>query len=286
MTRIAIVTDIHHGLDNLAKKGSASLALMAEFARFVADSKPDLVLDLGDRITDSDHDTDLVLEREVAEAFAAIEAPILHINGNHDRDFLSVAENEAILGQPLGHRVIDAGDWRVVLWRADTKLHRPGGFRLAEPDLIWLEQVVRQADRPLLIASHVPLSGHDMTGNYWFERNQHVSRYPGSDRIRAVLARATVPVACVAGHVHWNSLTMLDAIPHFTLQSLVEISTTAPQPAGAWGLMQLDRKIDWEVFGLDPFAVRLDAARTVQRPLPCLPVFRDLALPVPLTVGG
>ncbi|MFC3124918.1 metallophosphoesterase family protein [Pseudoroseomonas globiformis] len=273
MTRIAIVTDIHHGEDSFAKKGSAALHLMAEFARFVADAKPDLVLDLGDRISDRDHGTDLALEREVAEAFATIEAPILHINGNHDRDHLSVAENEAILGQPLGHRVIEAGAWKVAMWRADTCLLRPQGFLLQEADLMWLDQVVREADRPLLIASHVPLSGHDMTGNYWFERNPAISRYPGTERIRAVLARARVPVACVAGHVHWNSLTMVDSIPHFTLQSLVEVSTTTPDPAAAWGLMQLDTRIDWEVFGLDPFAARLDAARTARRPMPCLPVF-------------
>ena len=35
--RIAIITDIHHGKDAEAKKGGSALALMAEFARFVAD---------------------------------------------------------------------------------------------------------------------------------------------------------------------------------------------------------------------------------------------------------
>lgn len=276
MPRIAIISDIHHGADNFAKKGTAALGLMAEFARFVAAEKPDLVLDLGDRISDRHHDHDIALEREVANAFAAIDVPILHINGNHDRDFLSVAENEEILGQPLDHRVIDLGDWQVALWRADSRIRRPGGFVLNEPDLLWLEQTMREATRPTLIASHVPLSGQDMTGNYWFERNPQVSRYPGTERIRAALARARVPLVCVAGHVHWNTLTMVDAIPHLTLQSLVEMSTTSPHPAGAWGLMQLDSAIDWRVFGLDPFALRLDAAATARRPLPCLPPFSEL----------
>ena len=75
--------------EHLAKKGSAGRSpLMAEFARFVAEARPDIVLDLGDRISDSDRDTDLRLEREVADAFAAIEAPGFHICGNHDRDLL------------------------------------------------------------------------------------------------------------------------------------------------------------------------------------------------------
>jgi len=281
MPRIAIVTDIHHGADHYAKKGTAALGLMAEFARFVADAAPDLVLDLGDRISDRDAEHDRRLEQEVAEAFAGIEAPVFHLCGNHDLDYLTVAENEALLGQKLGHQTVDVGDWRIVLWRADSRIHRPGGFVLQESDLAWLDEVVHNADRPLLVTSHVPLSGHDQTGNYWFEQSPEKSRYPGTERLRTVLSRARVPMACIAGHVHWNTLTVVDAIPHVTLQSLVELSSTSPQPAAAWGLLELGEEIDWRVFGLDPFAVRLNAARTARRPLPSLaPSPRRVAAPV------
>ncbi len=278
MPRIAIVTDIHHGADHLAKRGSAALPLLEQFVRFVADTKPDLVLDLGDRISDRDRDHDLALMRQVADAFAPIAAPVLHLCGNHDRDFLSVDDNERVMGQALGHQCLDIGGWRVVAWRADSRIRRPGGFHLDEADLVWLEHTVRSADRPLLIASHVPLSGHDQTGNYWFERNPTRSRYPDTARLRAVLARARVPMLCVAGHVHWNTLTMVDSIPHLTLQSLVELSSTSPQPAGAWGLLELADTIDWRVLGLDPFAVRLDATATARRPLPCLAPFEERVL--------
>jgi glyoxylase-like metal-dependent hydrolase (beta-lactamase superfamily II) len=47
--RLALVADIHHGTDHFTKKGSTALGLMQEFARFVADAKPDAVIDLGDR---------------------------------------------------------------------------------------------------------------------------------------------------------------------------------------------------------------------------------------------
>jgi hypothetical protein len=67
------------------------------------------------------------LEREVAEAFRAIEAPLHHLCGNHDRDFQSVADNETVLGQSLGNITLDIGGWRVVLWRADSRIRRPRG---------------------------------------------------------------------------------------------------------------------------------------------------------------
>src|SRR4051794_37865915 len=64
--RIAIIADIHHGADHFTKKGTAAMPLLAEFNRFVADAEPALVVELGDRISDSNRESDLVLEREVA----------------------------------------------------------------------------------------------------------------------------------------------------------------------------------------------------------------------------
>lgn len=263
--RLAFVADIHHGANSFTKVGTAALSLMEEFRRFVADARPDAVIDLGDRISDVDHATDLGLEREVAEAFAPIAAPRFHLCGNHDRDHLSVAENEDILGQPLGHRTVDLGDWRLVLWAADSRIHRPGGFVLREADLLWLAATVAAADKPLVVMSHVPVSGHGQTGNYYFERNPASSTYPGAERVRAVLARAKVPMVCIAGHVHWNTLTTVDAIPHLTLQSLTESFTTMPGPAGAYALLELGDTVNWTVHGLDPFTARIDPAATLRR---------------------
>ena len=275
--RIAVVADIHHGTPSMTKRGDAALPLMEEFARYAADMGAEMVLDLGDRISDIDRDTDLRLEREVAEAFRAVAVPVHHINGNHDRDFLSVADNADILGQTLEHEVIDAGDWQILLWRADSKIHRGEplvGFHLPEPDLLWLTRRIHAATKPTLVVSHVPVSGHAQTGNYYFERNPQFSTYPQADRVRAVLAQARVPVVCLAGHVHWNTVTTVDGIVHITQQSLTEGFTTQGEPAGSMGLIELGERVNWEVAGDDPFAARLTPK--VPRWTPPLPPFDQL----------
>lgn len=259
--RIAIVTDIHHGKPSTAKRGDKAMTLMEEFARFVQDSGATHVLDMGDRISDENRDTDLKLQADVAEAFRAVPAPVWHLNGNHDRDHLSVADNEAILGQSLGHEVQDLGDWRIVLWRADSRIRRGdeallrGGqnFLLGEADLVWLARTMQAADRPTLVVSHVPVSGHAQTGNYYFQNNPGASTYPMAERARAALALARVPVVCLAGHVHWNTVTTVDGITHLTQQSLTESFTTGGEPAGAMGLIDLGEIVNWEVVGDDPF---------------------------------
>lgn len=272
--KIAIVTDIHHGKDAEAKKGTSALRLMAGFANFVAEARPDLVLDLGDRISDEDPETDLQLETEVSAAFGPIRdlAPVYHICGNHDRDFLSVAQNEDILGQSLGHETLDLGGWRIVLWRADTLIRRPGGFVCSPGDIEWLAETIAAADRPLLIASHVPVSGHSQIGNYYFQRNPASSTYPvHAERVRDVLRASKVPTICLAGHVHWNTLTTVDGIPHLTQQSLTESFVMGPEngagdACGAYGLITVDdQQADWQVFGQDTFRAIIPVAQTARR---------------------
>ncbi len=260
-TCLAILADIHHGAPSATKRGDAALGLIADFARFAHAAGASHVLDLGDRISDVDQDTDLRLQTEVAQALRAVQAPIWHLCGNHDRDHLSVAENEDILGQSLGHEVHDLGSWRIALWRADSRIRRGDegrGFVLTEADLLWLSRTAQAADRPLLVVSHVPLSGHSQIGNYYFQNNPASSVYPMADRARAALSQARVPVVCLAGHVHWNTVTTVDGIPHLTQQSLTESFTTMGAPAGAMGLLELDEgRVHWQVAGLDPFEVTL-----------------------------
>ncbi|MBP0650983.1 hypothetical protein J8J40_28425, partial [Mycobacterium tuberculosis] len=87
--------------------------------------------------------------------------------------------------------------------------------------------------RPLASFSHAPFSGRDLTANYWFSANYGVSLYAGwVERVLAVVARAKVPVTWLSGHVHWNSVTHVDGIPHFTVQSLTETYTTHPDACG------------------------------------------------------
>lgn len=264
--RIAVVADIHHGQPTPTKRGDAALALLERFTTHCRAIDADLVLDLGDRITDVDHPTDMRLAGEVAEVFRALDVPIRHICGNHDRNHLSVADNEALLGQALGHETLDLGGWRIALWRAEARIERRPeytGFVLHEADLTWLAGTAQRADRPLMVVSHVPISGHSQIGNYYFENKPESSVYPMADRARAALALARVPVFCIAGHVHWNTITTCDGITHLTQQSLTESFTTRGEPAGAMGMIELGETVTWEVGGEDPirFAFRPSAVR-------------------------
>ncbi|MBO6777903.1 MAG: metallophosphoesterase [Marinibacterium sp.] len=255
--KLAIVTDIHHGRPHHTKRGDTAMDQMARFAQAMRQAAPDLVLDLGDRITDENAKKDSALMSEVADAFSSIDVPVHHVCGNHDLCHLTAEENAALMGQSMASEVIDAGAWNILLWRADAKItwsDDQRGFNVPEADYLWLVHHLTAADKPTLVVSHVPVSGHGQAGNYYFEANPDLSTYPQTPRLRAALNQAKAPVIWLAGHVHWNSVTQLDGIFHLTQQSLTESFTTGGAPAGAWGSLTLDHEVAWRVHGLDPFA--------------------------------
>lgn len=256
-TRIAIVTDIHHGPTSATKSGDHAVGLLEKFVDFAEKEQPDLILEMGDRISDVDAVTDSHHQDDIARIFQTLKSPVYHLCGNHDCAHLTVAENEAILDQHMGSEVIDAGDWQIVLWRANAGIDLSNinlGFQVNEGDLPWLENTMKNAEKPSLVVSHVPLSGQSQIGNFYFENQPALSRYEEGAEIRAILGSCPQPVACISGHVHWNTVTTVNGIPYFTQQSLTETFTTEGKPAAAWGMLELDRSLAWQVFGRDPFS--------------------------------
>jgi hypothetical protein len=258
VTRIAVVADIHHGRDTATKRGTAALGLLSRFVDGVNGGSFDAVIDLGDRISDVDAASDLALQREVANGFRRLgNKSRHHVVGNHDICCLSEADNAAILDSPVHTRAVVVGDCRVAFWQPDVSatLERP--LSLRGGDLAALEALLGADDRPTLLVTHVPLSGHAQTGNYYFERNPGYASYAENADIRRVIAAAPCPVVALAGHVHWNTLTVVDGAPHLTLQSLTETFTTG-EPAGSTAVIEVDGdEVRFTVAGLDRLAVTL-----------------------------
>ncbi|MDA1100710.1 MAG: HAD-IIA family hydrolase [Proteobacteria bacterium] len=249
--KLAIVTDIHHGPNKLTKIGSAAVPLLRDFAAFTREYQPHFIAELGDRISDIDMATDRKQLQLIASHFANLPAPHWHLMGNHDQVHLSIAENSYVLGQSMEHHSIDVSGRHLVFWQLDSRIHHPQGFLPNKADLDWLAADLAATNLPAIIFTHVPLDGGSLQSNYYFDNNQRFGNLPHQREIQSLLRQAGNVILCVAGHVHWNNVNLINGIPHITIQSLCESFTTEGAAAGAWASIEVDHEIRWRTYGQD-----------------------------------
>jgi 3',5'-cyclic-AMP phosphodiesterase len=257
--RIALFGDQHFGPKaffegKLRKLSHEAERLCREFVRAMNErERPDLVVNLGDVIEDLSRERDLDNYRLFLEAISGLEAPILHVAGNHDSIHLSDDDLRALWHHdgPLFH-ARDVGGVHLSVLRTvedkDVAVHLP------DEQLVWLEQDLANARAPVIVLVHHPLSDMQLEGNRWFARAPQICRVAERRRARELI-EASGKVACVFnGHVHWNHLDVIRGIPYVTVQSLIEnLDDDAPgRPAAAWAVCDVEpRRVHVRIAGAE-----------------------------------
>ncbi|AGS24540.1 metallophosphoesterase family protein [Rhizobium etli] len=251
--KIAVIADIHH--DASAGSESCVLATVREFAQRAALENADVLLDLGDRIVDRSKEWDRKSLSEVASALAIYEGPRIHLLGNHDVINLDWGDNAELLRYPVGNRVQDFDQCRLISWQPDPWFEPGVGFGPAGPSLPWLIETLLSDPRPTIIATHAPFSGQSQVGNFHFEKNPEWASHPDHASVRQAVEATGRAVIWLAGHVHWNSFHVIRGLRHVTLQSVSETFTTHPARALSYAMIDIGDEIVIEVFGNDPLKV-------------------------------
>jgi len=264
--KLAVITDIHH-----SATGPSIVTLVERFVACAIDAGADLLLDLGDRIDDADRDTDLALLSELAAIFRRFRGPRLHLVGNHDVVNLTDDHHARLLGRRPGHHVHDLGDMRLVIWEPSVVFRRPEGFAATAENLDWLIATLSTDPRPAIVASHVPVSGAAMTGNYYFEKNPSLAAYPDAAAVRAAVEATGNAALWLSGHVHWNSFSTVGNLRHVTLQSPSETFTTLPGRALTWAMLDIaDGRSQLRIEGRDPWNICFPFVRSGAAPWPAV----------------
>jgi 3',5'-cyclic-AMP phosphodiesterase len=260
--RFALITDQHFGpkayfAGKLRKLSHEAGTLTRAFVeRMNRVEKPDLVVNLGDVIEDESREQDLLRYQEFLRIISELDAPLLHVAGNHDQIHLSEDDLRDLWGHagPLHYSRDIAGVHFAVLNTLETK---DVCVRLPEAQLAWLERDLGAASAPVVVLMHHPASDQDLTGNRWFEKAPHICRVAERRELRRVIEHSGKVVAVFNGHVHWNHFDLVKGIPYVTLQSLIEnLDDDAPgRPASSFAVVDLEAK---------RLSVRVDGAETAR----------------------
>ncbi len=278
---IAFVTDIHFGPEarfegKLRKLSARAPELLAGFVeRMNRSVRPSLVVNLGDDIEDESRELDRVRYREVVDILRGLDAPVVHVPGNHDTIFLSeqdlldawadpraIHESEG-KGRPRLYRSLEIAGLHVVVLHSREEKDR--AVSIEDEQLAWLERDLAAARLPVLVLVHHSPADQVLGGNRWFEGRAHICLIRERKRLRAILERSGKVLLVVNGHLHWNHLDLHGDIPYVTVQSLIEnLDDDAPgRPARAFGLATIDRsRVLFEVFGEETARYQFHRRRT------------------------
>ena len=231
---VALVTDIHHGSDSEYVRGTQVLPLLENTLEEIAARKPALLVDLGDRVNDSEPEAALAALAEVAACFGRLDAPRQHLLGNNDIN--SQGEQEAILDGSLGNRCLELGGWQLVF--LDTFDGSVEG-ELTPETLAWLGRTLALGELPAVVFSHQPLDGQPLPGNLFFGGDYAHQAHPrGHEAARRMMERSGKVKLAVSGHAHWNHAVTVGDIDYITLAAVAPHARD--DEGGSYGLLILD----------------------------------------------
>lgn len=253
--RLAVVTDIHYGPDIGNKMGTAAPRLLDRFTAAVNKYNPDCVVDMGDRFSCRNPDTDIANLRKVKEHFNAVAAPVHHVIGNHDVRFITRADNEDITGSPATSYSRDYNGYHLTFWNPNVRIGTNDGLVLSAEDIEWLRNDLASTDKPVILFSHVPLDNdpqdyddevreytNGIAGRFYYKQGQVV---------RQMLEECGKVILCMAGHRHTKRHRDINGIHYITQQSLTS-AYSKRSAYGAFSFVEIDdAKIDIRMQGRD-----------------------------------
>jgi 3',5'-cyclic AMP phosphodiesterase CpdA len=258
---IGLVTDLHFGPEarfagKLRKLTAQAPSLLRAFVeRMNHEVRPDVVVNLGDDLEDEGLEADRARYREVMDILGGLEAPVLHVAGNHDTVHLSPEDLVALWGKPAGSALYyarDIGGYHLVVLH--TQEVKDVSVSIDEAQLAWLAEDLAAANGPVIVLMHHSAADQHLAGNRWFSVAPHICLVRERARLRQVLEASGKVLAVFNGHLHWNHLDVIGSIPYVTLQSLIEnLDDDAPgRPAAAHAVVRITpRRLLVEVEGAE-----------------------------------
>lgn len=231
--------------------------LMDQFVSIINNElRPDLVIELGDRIIDVDRETDrantLTIHKELDKR---LECQIFHVDGNHDVVYAEKPELAQLLENPeLPYLRLFKGYKCIFFDSLDPMIDGVGGT-VSKRQLEWLHKEMNCDDLPKIVFSHHPLNYHEIHRNFLIpEKTVPLMQVSNCDEVRKILEDGRNFIFHGSGHLHWWSFRVS---PKGTYLVNPPLSAAHPAQTGAPGwFMEVDvwpdGKVDAKVHSIVP----------------------------------
>lgn len=169
--------------------------------------KPDLVIELGDRIIDVNSERDVENTQSIYERIdARVGCPVFHVDGNHDFVHVGKQELAKLLHNPELPFVRVFKGYKCIFFDSlDPMLEGVGGA-VSDHQLAWLEHEMNSDDLPKMVFSHHPLNYHEIHRNFLIPKETvPLMKVANCDKVRGIIENGRNFLFHAAGHLHWWS---------------------------------------------------------------------------------
>ena len=254
--KFAAISDIHLG-EAKKFKGvqrvlwSYSENVLKESVDKILDEKPAFVIQLGDLITDNNHDIDEKNYLHGIDMFKRFACPVYHVIGNHEMINLSVQDVLELNGSKGLFYSFDCENYHfIVLFSLFENKAGSHSITIDKEQLKWLAEDINLTPKKCIIFLHPSLADQSLEGNFWFESKPERCLVKNRQDVRKILANSGKILAVFNGHLHWNRMDIHDNIPYFTLSCPVENFTGEGVPGGSYAIIDLnDKEIIVDIHG-------------------------------------
>jgi predicted phosphodiesterase len=254
---LGVISDIHYGPDSGTRKGSKATLMLKTFVSKINQLKPDVVVNLGDIISDvvSDPLEAIAYIKHLSPIFMSIRCPVIHVIGNHDC-IVNIKTLEEVLQSELGPRIVmSEGFYLVILNTSDPPINGIGG-NIGFVQMRWLADTLKSLDRPCIILAHHALDEQNIQANPLFKGIEEYAYVANRQQVRELLCQAPVKLI-LQGHLHWYHVSRYQHLLFITQTSFVDTWQIAAEYPINFSIISISAKdIQWYLHGADTF-VRL-----------------------------
>ena len=228
--KFAIITDAHIGPSRFYKKTRNRMTpvnfehVQSAIKQINADPEIEFVLQLGDLIQDEctnpNREQDLENLYQAIEVFNELNVPFYSAIGNHDTVTLTVEDLCTAHKLEKLNFVYESKYVTGLMLYTHSQNHCYN--TLSEEQLVWLEDELAKANKPVIVSAHHPLLESDLSNNYWFAGIPENAFVQNSKKIREIISNSGKVIAVFSGHLHSNICVFENNIPYFTCQSINE----------------------------------------------------------------
>lgn len=235
--RMGLCGDPHYTSTGYSGYGTNTLNYLDNFFTRMATFDPHVTGMLGDMVSAGSNGALTTDETAIRNKFAGSPGSRFVIGGNHDFDYMTLAQWLAVWedGYPYfkpgkGYGSFDVGGFHFIildcLYNNTTPyshisttsypatFHIPDGTDGSHNQLGWLKNDLAATDKPTLVFCHVSLSE---IGTGWWILTDALAQVGNRAAVRTVLEESGKVIGVFGGHIHNNRWQVINGIPYFHL---------------------------------------------------------------------